>query len=143
MDGCYSTGMTGVPGLEHIDCSAVANLSDNDPVGSEPQGIHDRLLIGINGRLNEDFDLVLGVALEFGVVLDDVDSVVGIGHLLQEGIDEGRFSRSCAPGNENVLFVTHGLPKKFSVFMRKDLPIHIVLKWKNNFRRFSEGECRG
>jgi hypothetical protein len=90
--GGEAAGVAGVPRLDQLEGAAVADFADDDPVGAEAHGVHDRTLPGVDGGLNQNLDSVRGSALELPVVLDQVHQVACLGDLGEAIRREGTYS---------------------------------------------------
>src|SRR5579871_3994316 len=110
VDRAEATRMAGVPGLDQFEGGGPSpHLPDDDPIGSGPEGVHDRPLPPIDWLLDEDLQLVASGALELPHVLDDVEPVIGlVGDLGQDGVREGALPAAGRAADEDVGPVAHG-----------------------------------
>ena len=71
--------MTGVHGLQHVDCFSAADLTDDDAIGAHTQSVLDQVALGDLalaldvGRARLEPGDVLLLELQFGRILDRDD----------------------------------------------------------------------
>src|SRR5439155_2918932 len=99
--------MTRVQELQEIECLTAAYLTEDDPVGTVAEGClqevtyaHSRqAVLWLPGFKT---DKVVLVHLNFGGVFDEENSFIR-GNEFPKDIQECCFTRSCAPGDQDVL----------------------------------------
>ena len=103
MDRGDAAGMAGIPGLEQRQCRAVADLADNDAIGTQPHRAFEQLR-HVDGIAGVQRHGILGRALDFGGVFENDHPIVRgrSDDLADDGVGERRLAGTGAPGDNDI-----------------------------------------
>ena len=117
-------GVAGVPRLQELERRAVAHLADEDAVGPVAHRGHDGVAPGVDLGLDEDLDLVLGLALELRGVLDDEDAVVGLSATsCRSALAKVVLPEPVPPPMRMLCVVAHGLGERVAPARASRMPL--------------------
>ena len=127
MDGGDAAGMAGVPGLEHVERLAAADLADDDAVGPQaaastardPPARRRPALVRRATQSGRG-------ALQFAGVFDQDHPLIELGHLGQQRVGERGLARAGAAGDQDVAAVGDRAAERIGLRRRHDAVGDIV-----------------
>jgi len=140
--------MAGVHGLQHVQGFAAAHLPDDDPVRPHPQRRPDQvpdryfspsLRVGVAGL--QRYEVRHGHDLQLGRILDRDHALVPRDKLGQS-VQEGRFPRTRAAADKNVVLAGNQLLQKQRSFLAERPPPRQIVHRHRFFRKLPDRHGR-